>query len=117
MFLWGDGETRLAAFETKLIANCITVDDQQRLHQDLARVHQLMASNAPLSPEERLLPGMSVEITQGPLAGLAGKVIRRGQRLKFLVEVHFLQRGASVEIEGWMLKQADSPMAAACGSR
>ena len=116
VFLWGDCATRIAAFQTRLVANSISVEDQQTLHQDLIRVHQMMVSDAPLAPEERLRPGMNVEITQGPLAGLEGKVIRRGKRLRFLVEVHFLQRGASVEIEGWMLKQVDSP-ALVCSSR
>ena len=59
----------------------------------------------PLAPEERLSPGTVVEIVRGPLAGLRGKVIKQGKHLRFVVEVHFLQKGARVEIEGWMLQK------------
>ena len=62
-----------------------------------------------LTPEERLKPGALVEITSGPLAGLEGKVIRRGKQLKFIVEVQFLQSGVSVEIESWMIEPKSSP--------
>ncbi len=60
----------------------------------------------PVAAEERLLPGMLVEIVRGPLAGLQGKVIKQGKNLRFVVEVHFLQKGAWVEIAGWMLEKA-----------
>ena len=45
-----------------------------------------------------------IEITAGPLTGLEGKILRRGKQLKFFVEVQFLQRGVSVEIESWMFE-------------
>jgi transcriptional antiterminator RfaH len=44
-----------------------------------------------------------VEITSGPLAGLGGKVLKRGKKPKIFVEVEFLQRGVSAELEEWML--------------
>jgi transcriptional antiterminator RfaH len=90
--------------ETNLVARVLPVEDQQQLHGDLVRVHCLVASGAPLSPEERLQPGAMVEITDGPLVGLEGKVLRRGKRLKFIVEVQLLQRGVSVEVESWMIQ-------------
>ena len=104
IFLLGDAEARLDALKTNLVARFLTVEDQEQLHADLVRVHHMMASGAPLAPEERLKPGMLVQITSGPLAGLEGKISRRGNRLKLIVEVHFLQRGASVEIEAWMVQ-------------
>jgi transcription antitermination factor NusG len=68
-----------------------------------------MVSGEPLTPEERIQPGDWVEITTGPLQGLQGKIIRRGKHLRFFVEVHFLQRGASVEIDGSMIRPAEAP--------
>ena len=38
------------------------------------------------------------------MAGLTGKVLRRGKDLHFFIEVQFLQRGVSVEIESWMFQ-------------
>jgi transcription antitermination factor NusG len=68
-----------------------------------------MISGEPLTPEERVQPGDWVEITGGPLEGLQGKVIRRGKHLRLFVEVQFLQRGASVEIDGSMIRPAEEP--------
>lgn len=104
LFLLGDGDARLEALQTNLVAQCLPVENQEQLHTDLLRVHHLMTSGEPLVPEERLLPGTLVEIVDGPLQGLEGKVIRQGKRLKFFVEVNFLQRGASVEVDGWMIR-------------
>ena len=104
IFLHGDGHVRLAALETNLVARVLPVPDQARMRRDLERVYSLMATGAPLAPEERLAPGSLVEITSGPLIGLTGKVLRRGKQLKLIVEVQFLQRGVSVEIESWMIQ-------------
>lgn len=103
-FLYGDEEARLAALTTNLVVRCLAVEDQEQLHAELAAVHRLMLSGCALTPQERLQPGAPIEITAGPLAGLRGKVLRRGKRWMFLVEVQFLQRGVSVEIEGWMIQ-------------
>ena len=75
-----------------------------RLREDLARVYRMMQAGMLLSPEEELQPGASVEIVAGPLAGLEGKILRRGRQLRFFVEVQLLQRGVSIEIEGWMIR-------------
>jgi transcription antitermination factor NusG len=68
-----------------------------------------MISGEPLTPEDRLQAGDWVVITSGPLEGLQGKVIRRGKHLRFFVEVEFLQRGASVEIDASMIRPGDAP--------
>lgn len=104
LFLLGDNQARIHALTTNTVVQTLKVEDQDKLHADLARVFHLMASGAPLSPEERLPPGTPIEITAGPLAGLEGKIIRHGKRLKLFVEVQFLQRGASVEIDRWMIE-------------
>src|SRR5207248_9952873 len=76
VFLHGDPQVRLAALQTKLVAHCLEVADQVRMRADLVAVHRLITSGSPLVPEERLQPGVAVEITSGPLAGLEGVVIR-----------------------------------------
>lgn len=104
VFLRAESQSVFKTLETNLVARVLPVPDQTQLHSDLARVYCLIASDAPLTPEERLKPGDLVEITSGPLAGLDGKVLRRGKQLKFIVEVQFLQSGVSVEIESWMIE-------------
>jgi len=84
---------------TKLVAQSIQVNDQVQLHQDLCRVFQLMTAGMPLAPEDRLVAGARVEIVACPLTGLTGEFIPRGNRCKVFVEVKFLQRGVSEEVE------------------
>jgi transcriptional antiterminator RfaH len=108
VFLRGDGEARRYALETNLVANCLPVPDQRELLANLTSVHRLMTSGAALTPEDRLRPGMRVEIIDGPMAGLEGTVLRAGSRLRFYVEVKFLQCGVSVEVEGWMIRPLSS---------
>lgn len=104
IFLRGDAETRLHALETNQVVRTIAVSDPLRLHDELARVWRMMQAGMLLTPEDELRPGAAVEIVAGPLAGMEGKILRRGGQLRFFVEVNLLQRGVSVEIEGWMIR-------------
>jgi transcription antitermination factor NusG len=102
VFLHGDNHARVAALTTNLVANVLSVPDQEQLFADLTRVNHLIGSGSPLKSEVRLEPGTPVEITSGPLAGLEGKILPGGKNLRLLVEVRFLQQGVSVAIESWM---------------
>jgi transcriptional antiterminator RfaH len=104
VFLQADRTAVFRTLETNLVARVLPVSDQGQLHADLGRVYCLIAAGAPMTPEDQLQPGTAVEITAGPFAGLEGKILRRGKQLKFLIEVQFLQRGVSVEIESWMIQ-------------
>jgi transcriptional antiterminator RfaH len=104
VFLWGDDEARIAALTTNLVVNVLREADQGRLQADLRRVNRLMDSGSPLTPEDRLEAGTPVTLTAGPFRGLEGKILRRGKDLRFVVEVQLLQRGVSVEIDGWMME-------------
>ena len=104
LFLHGDGAARAAALQTNLVAQALPVADQARLWADLSRVYRLVTSAAPLAPERCLPAGTPVEITGGPLAGLEGKVLRHGRRLRLVVEVRFLQQAVAAEIESWMIQ-------------
>jgi transcription antitermination factor NusG len=113
VFLYGDLTVRRSALETNLVANCLPVPDGQRLRSELEAVWRLMTCADGLNPESRMVPGTRVEIIGGPLAGLQGTVIRVGSRSRFFVEVSFLQRGVSAEVEGWMIKPLGASVPAA----
>jgi transcription antitermination factor NusG len=104
LFLHGDFQDRLFALETNLVVRTLEVKDQDQLATDLQRVYRLVESGSPLAPEDRLVPGSPVEIISGPFAGMSGKILRRGKKLHFFVEVHLLQQGVSVEMESWMFQ-------------
>ncbi len=106
VFLCGTRDHRLSALETNLVANVLPVNEceQDTLFDDLSRVYALMQSGTALTPEARLKPGATVEISGGPFAGLEGKILREAGNLRFLVEVRFVHQGVSVELESWMLQ-------------
>jgi transcriptional antiterminator RfaH len=104
LFLFGDANARQSAWQTNLVIQVLTVPDQQRIHEDLARVHRLLASGEPVTPEDRLRPGTKVVISRGSFVGLEGTILRRDAQLRFVVEVQLLQRGVSLEVEEWMFE-------------
>lgn len=104
VFLRGGDQERLAAFETKRIASCLAVEDQAGMDRDLFRIHASIQSGLPLKPEERIHPGTPAEIVSGPLAGHQGIVLRSGKNFTFVIEVNFLQRGASIEVDSSMIR-------------
>jgi transcriptional antiterminator RfaH len=108
LFLQGSAERLIEVLKTNLVARSLEVKDQLQLHEDLRRVYQLMSAGVPLAPEDQLLPGTWVEITSGPLAGLTGRFLRRGKQTRIFVEVQFLQRGVSVELEAWSVRPLDA---------
>jgi hypothetical protein len=103
LFVRTDDDGRSKLLESGSVANSLEVHDQQRLHSDLARIHSLMSTGVPMTPEARLQPGMRVTITAGPLRGLEGTILRHGKNLRLLLGVHFMQQGVSVEVESWMV--------------
>jgi len=99
LFLLANREQRSAAMTTNRIVQTLIVPSQETLWRDLRQVHRLISSGAPVTPEERLGPGSPVEISSGPLAGLRGKIVRTASGRRFVVEVDFIQRGASVLLD------------------
>jgi transcriptional antiterminator RfaH len=103
VFLLAEKEERIAALATHRVVQSIPVVDQERLWIDLAQIHRLINSGAPITPEGQLTVGTVVEIRSGPLTGLKGKIVRSATGRRFIVEVDFIQRGASVLLDDFAL--------------
>src|SRR5207245_3106944 len=112
VFLHGDDHGRLQAVQTKLVVRVLRVHDQPQLQADLKRVHDLLTAGLPVWPAARLQPGTRVAIVSGPLTGLEGRILHWGKRCTFFVEVQFLQRGVSVELDGSMVQTLTAPRSA-----
>jgi transcriptional antiterminator RfaH len=107
VFLFGSDDERSAALSTNRVSGILPVADQSRLHEDLRQVRRLIAARAPLTVEDRLLPGQRVRVKGGALSGLEGVVLSRRGKARILVAVDFLQRGVSVAIEDFLLEPID----------
>lgn len=107
VFLCASEAERVWALATNRVSRVLVVDDPEGLVRDLSQLRQLIASNAPLTVESRLSPGDRVRVRKGPFAGIEGTVLHRRGETRLLVSVNFLQRGASVEIEDFLLEPLD----------
>jgi transcriptional antiterminator RfaH len=103
LFLYGSEDERVRTLTTNRISRILTVEDPDQLAFDLRQLRQLIASNAPLTVESRLGPGQRVRVRSGAFAGLEGAVLKRRGETRLLVSINFLQQGASVEIDDFML--------------
>jgi transcription antitermination factor NusG len=102
-FLLAEPDERLAALGTNRIVRPLPVTDQKGLWRDLTQIYRLIGSGAPITAEDKLGPGKLVEITSGPLTGLRGKILERASQRRFMVEVDFIHKGASILLEDFTL--------------
>lgn len=107
VFLYGSDDERVRSLTTNRVSRVLTIRDPARLVSDLRQLRQLIASDAPLTVESRLVPGNRVRVRHGPLAGLEGTVLTRRGRTRLLVSVDFLQKGASAEVEDYLLERIE----------
>lgn len=105
VFLLGNREERVQALTTNRVVRTLDVTNQVRLWDDLRNVQRLIASGEPITPEDQLVPGATVEIKSGPLAGLRGTILRTATGRRFVVQVDFIQRGASVLLDDYTLER------------
>lgn len=82
----------------------LDVVDQKSLATDLKQIHTMLSSGLPVTSEEAVPVGATVRVTTGPLTGMVGKVIRRAKRSQFTAVVHFLGRGATVDLQDWQVE-------------
>jgi transcription antitermination factor NusG len=107
VFVYGTEQQRIVSLTTNRISRILSVDDPQRLVADLRQLRRLIASNMPLTIESRLDTGDRVRVKQGSLMGMEGTVLSRRGSTRLLVSVNFLQQGASVEIDDYLLEVLD----------
>ena len=103
LFLYGSEEERVRSLTTNRVSRILTVEDPEQLVFDLRQLRQLIAANAPLTVESRMGPGQRVRVRQGAFGGLEGTVLKRRGETRLLVSINFLQQGASVEIDDFLL--------------
>jgi transcription antitermination factor NusG len=104
MFLYGDPRDRVAALRGNRLVNILEVVDQDGLVRDLRQVARMLSSGLTITAETMAPVGAKVRINTGPLTGIIGTVIRRGKRDQFVAVVHFLGRGATVDLQDWQVE-------------
>jgi transcription antitermination factor NusG len=104
VFLFGSDEERVVALKSNRISTVQRVCDGEHLRTDLLRVADLIAMDAPLTAESRLVPGERVRVKSGPFVGYEGTVLRRAGKVRLFVAVDYLRQGISLEIDDYLLE-------------
>jgi transcription antitermination factor NusG len=107
VFMHGAEDERILSLTTNRVSQILTVTDGARLRYDLNQISRLIASDAPVTVEQRLAPGRRVRIRQGALAGLEGTIVERRGGRRLFVAVDLLQQGASIDLEDFRLEPLD----------
>jgi transcription antitermination factor NusG len=72
---------------------------------EIDAIRLTIKSQSNLQPHEYLRSGDAVRVTQGPLAGLEGILVRKRNSLRLVVCIELLGRAAAVEIDGISLER------------
>ena len=107
VFMLGSEQERVCSLTSNRVSRILPVHDPSRLRAELENIFRLISSGAPLTVEQRLVPGNRVRVRHGPLAGMEGTVLVRRGKTRLIVNVTFLQQGASVEVEDFNLEPID----------
>ena len=103
VFVCGEESNRYRAVCTGAVSRCMTIPSPQELLEDLRQINQLIATDAPLSPESRIEPGARVRVRSGAFKGFEGTVLRRENEVRLLIHVRYMGRGASVALDDCQL--------------
>lgn len=105
LFVCGSDEQRLSVLKTNRVLAVRPAPDGERLRADLGRFYRLIAADAPLLPEARLVTGERVRVKAGPFRDQEGVVIRRNGKTRLLIAIDYLQQGASLEVDDCLLER------------
>jgi len=103
LFVKADRDQTANLLRLRQVASIQSVVDQERLFTELKQVHDLIALGAPLTAVDRLAPGMNVDICQGPMRGLRGRIVNTATGRRFVVSIDFIGKGVSVVLDDVML--------------
>jgi len=111
VFLHARPEDRGTVLSTGMVANFLSVPDQDELTADLQRVHRILSAGLPLEHRAALPPGTPVEVADGVLQGLTGTVVRSGRQAGVYIQVHMIGQGVLVELDSRLLRPAEQLIA------
>lgn len=107
LFFCGQEQQRLDVLRTNRVANLITVENQQKLLDELSQIEQALRKGATLIPHKYLKAGQLCRVTGGPLADLRGIVVKTRGTARLLLQIDMLGQATSVEIDTDMIEVVD----------
>lgn len=108
VFFCGDDTIRYAAMTTDRLCQIIEVKDQAKLIRELSQLHRVIREGNELDAYPDLAVGARCRVRTGPLEGIEGIVVRRDGKLRFVLSVTMLGRGAELQIEPELIESVET---------
>ena len=68
---------------------------------EIEALQRVVASGLAYDPCPELVPGSRVRVLSGPLAGVVGRLVRKGPEEVLILSVEMLNSGARVQVSAW----------------
>jgi transcription antitermination factor NusG len=111
VFVHARPDQKWLVLSTGMVANILSVPDQDELADDLQRVNRILSAGLPFEHQAALRPGTPVEVMDGILQGLTGTVVRSGRQAAVYIQVHMIGQGVLVELDSRFLRQTEPVVA------
>jgi hypothetical protein len=100
-YLFGccDRKERLLVLRSGYLVRTIDVVDQNRLLEELANIYRATSTGADLILYPLLKRGRFVRIVRGPLTGVTGRVSKRKESFRIVLNVTILNTAVSAELD------------------
>jgi transcription antitermination factor NusG len=83
------------------------VRDQVELERELTHLKEIVDRAGFLTPAPLLVQGTKVEVVSGPFRGAVGEVASLHERNRLILQVNALGQGASLELDGSLVRPLD----------
>ena len=67
--------------------------------QEISDLRQLVESDLQYDPCPLVHEGMMVEVVHGPLAGVVGRLLRKGAHARLMLSVNLIKQAVSVDVD------------------
>jgi transcriptional antiterminator RfaH len=86
----------------------LDIVQQKEFLRDIQIIRKLIATGSPVTLEAKLEPGQRVRILKGSMAGTEGTIMERRGKSVLVVAVNFLQQGASVLVDDFVVEKVEA---------
>ena len=99
LFACCDREQRLAVLRSGYLVRTIEVVDQERLLTELQNIHLACLGEADLTLYPQLKRGRQVRVLRGPLTGVYGRISKRKEALRLVLNITILGTAVAAEVD------------------
>lgn len=104
VFFCGTSHDRVAAFDTGRICNAIEVTSRDEFLGQMSRIEMAYDGGVALDLHPWAVVGQQVRVTEGPMAGVVGRISNRDDMTLLVLEISVLGQAAFVKIEPELLE-------------